>query len=255
MSNLIPIGVKWVKRGPIPDDGTMGDVLSLIGPTYKGSVSFVESAASEFNVMVEEHDDPIYQFFTKGAKKLAFSLPDWTPEVLVVVKGGEVVNDAWQAPDNVPIIEESYAILTQTDVLIEIPRLSVSAVLNGKLQKDAAGLLDVLGTPLKPEDAATKSVQISKYQAPVVNAGNAQNIAVDNANLVGTAAAYRGDISTISWTVDTKPVGAAPVFGTPNALNTTVNGLSVDGLYKFKMTVTDENGFSNSALVSVTVAL
>lgn len=253
--SLIPIGVKWVKRGPIPNDGTMGIVLSKIGPTYKGSVSFVEDAASAFNVMVEEQDDPIFQFFTKGGKKLAFSLPDWTPEVLQIVKGGEVVDNVWQEPDNVPIIEESYALLTQTDVLMEFPRMGINAVLNGKLQKDAAGLVDVFGTPLKPTGAGVKPVMISKYLPPVVNAGDAQNVTVDNANLLATATAYRGDISTIAWSVDTKPDAAVVVFGTPAALGTTVTGMTVDGLYKFKVTVTDENGFTSTGLVSVTVAI
>lgn len=253
--NLIPIGVKSVKEGPVPDDGTMGTVLADIGPTYKGTVSLVEDAASVFNVMVEEQDDPIYQFFTKGTKKFAFSLPDYTPETIQRVKGGDVIDGTWMEPDNVPVIERSYQIITQTDVLFEIPRMGISAVINGKMQKDAVGLLDIVGTPLKPEGPGVKIIMISKYAKPTTSAGNAQNVAVNNANLVGTATAFRGDITDIAWSIDTKVVGSNPVFGTPDALNTTVNGLSVSGVYKFRLTVTDENGYSNSATVQVTVAL
>lgn len=253
--SLIPIGVKWVKRGPVPNDGTMGTVLSKIGDTYKNTVSFVEDPASVFNVMVNEQDDPIYQYFTKGAKKLAFSLPDWTPETLAIVKGGEVIDSVWYEPDGVPVIEESYAVLLQTDILMEFPRMGISAVVNGKLQNDDVGLLDVIGTPLKPEGAGVKPVMISKYLPPVLDAGDAQNVTVDHADLVATASAYRGDITDIAWTVMTKPAGATPAFSAADELATSVTGLSVDGVYTFKVAVTDENGFTSTDTVNVTVAL
>ena len=96
---------------------------------------------------------------------------------------------------------------------------------------------------------------ISEYQPPVVDAGDAQNITVNHANLVGTADAYRGDIASQVWTCVSFPAGAIVAITTPAALATAVTGLTIDGVYRFKLTAKDSNDFSNSATIDVTVAL
>ncbi|MGZ3753581.1 MAG: PKD domain-containing protein [Mucilaginibacter sp.] len=258
MGELISIGVKSIKRGPIPDDGTMGTVLTRLGNTYKDSASLKEAKPTVFNVQVEEQDNPVKQFFTKAAKTLAFSLIDYTPDTIQLVKGGTVVGGAWQEADNAVLIEECYQIITQTDLLIEIPRGSVAAVFNADLKKGAAALLDVEVTPLKPNgtDSNVPVTIVSQYKPPVVSAGADQpGVVAAVANLVGTATAYRGDISTIAWTCAVKPVGAAaPGITTPAALATGLTGL-VSGVYQFKLTVTDENGYTNSDSMTMTVAI
>lgn len=255
MSELISIGVKAIKVGPIPDDGTMGTVLAVLGNTYKDSASLKEDKQAVFNVDVEESDDPVKQFFTKGTKTLAFSLVDYTPETIAAVKGGSVVEGVWQDPDTANVIERAVMVISQTDLCIEIPRGSLTAVFNADLKKGAAALLDVSVTPLKPNGAGVASVNISQYALPVINAGAPLALAVANGNLVGTATAYRGDITTKLWTCTVKPVGAAaPGITTPAALATAITGL-VDGVYTFSLAVTDENGYSNTGTVQVTVAL
>jgi hypothetical protein len=252
MSQQISIGIKSIKRGPIPDDGTMGTVLSILGDTYKDSASFKENKATVFNVQVEETDDPIYQFFTKSPKILAFALVDFTPATIKLVKGGTVVAGVWQEPDNAVKIEEAYQVISQTDLLIEIPRGSVSAYFNADLKKGAAALINMEVTPLKPNGAGVPAINISKYMPPVVNAGADQPaLAAASGSVTGTATAYRGAIVSKLWTVDTQPVGATTVLATPTALTTAVTGLAL-GITKLRLTVTDENDYSNSALVTLT---
>jgi len=255
-NGVISIGVKSIKHGPIPDDGTMGDVLTQLGYTYKDSASLKEAAPTIFNVQVEEQDDPVQQFATKNAQTLAFGLIDYTPETIAAVKGGSVVNGAWNAPNNAPTIEEAYQVITQTGMLIEIPRGNVVGIINADLKKGAVALLDVTVTPLKPNAVGVPPVMISKYQPPVVDAGDDQpGIVAAIANLAGTATAYRGDIVSKVWTCKSKPAGAAaPGITTPAALNTGLTGLE-DGVYVFTLTVTDENDFTNSDDTTITVAL
>lgn len=254
----IVIGVKSIKRGPIPDDGTMGTVLSKLGDTYKDTASFIEADKTVFNVMVEENDDPDFQFLTKGAKTLSFSLIDHAPAVLQAVLGGTIseVDGAWEEPDSAPTILESYQVITQTGHLIEIPKGSVTAIQNDALKKGDVGLIAVKVTPLKPDGLGVKAVRRVKYQQPTVDAGADQpGIVADHANLVGTATAFRGDVATKVWTCTSKPVGAPdPGITTPAALATAVTGL-VSGVYKFTLTVSDENDYTNSDSVTITAAI
>lgn len=257
MSQTIAISVKSIKHGPIPNDYSMGTVLSVIGNTYKDSASFKENKATVFNVQVEETDDPIYQFFTKSPKTLAFGLVDYSPATIQAVKGGTVNNGVWGEPDVAVKIEEAYQVITQTGLLIEIPRGSVTAAFNADLKKSAVALLDVEVTPLKPLDPTVPAINISKYEPPVVTipaAANPVTTAALNA-VTATATAYRGTITTQAWALVSKPTGAAdPVISAPAALTTNFTGL-VDGSYTFALTVTDENEFSTTQMFTFTVAL
>lgn len=87
---------------------------------------------------------------------------------------------------------------------------------------------------------------------PLVNVGNPVTITLpaSSVTLTATASAQNGgSITGYQWS---KVQGGAATFGNATAATTTVTGL-VQGSYIFRCTVTDNNGTTNSAEVSVTV--
>lgn len=250
--SLISVGIKSIKRGPIPDNGGMATVLTPLALIYKDTVVLKGEAPAKFAVMAEA-EGKVKQSLTKGEKTITFSLLDQASDNKVIVMGGEVIDDAWEEPDVAPIIEESYQIITKDDLLIELPAVSVSAVENYEMKDGAPLLLDVELTPIKPKGAGVKMSKTSKYEKPVVNAGADAAVAATSKALVGTATAYRGDIVSSVWTVDSKPVAAGnPVFTDDEILNPTVSSL-VTGVYKLRLTAKDSNDFENSDVITLTV--
>jgi len=88
---------------------------------------------------------------------------------------------------------------------------------------------------------------------PVASAGSNQTITLptNSASLSGSGTGTNGaTISTYAWTQTSGPGTAG--FGSAGNASTTVTGL-IQGTYVFTLTVTDNNGLSNSATVTVTV--
>lgn len=103
---------------------------------------------------------------------------------------------------------------------------------------------------------ATSSVSITVKPAllpPTANAGNAQSITlpVNRVTLNGSrSSAPSGTITGYEWTYVSGP--AAPVIASPASVTTEVTGLT-RGDYVFRLRVTDSNGKTSVATVSVTV--
>ncbi|QTE36027.1 hypothetical protein J3L18_23225 [Mucilaginibacter gossypii] len=256
MAKQIVFSLLSLKDGEIPDEGTMSDMLVKRGPTYKGTASIKEADSTVFDVLAEEYPEPDESFTTEGLITLVFSTYDYDPEMLVAYKGGSITDDdMWAKPAYPPEIERSWQTISKDGYLVEIPRGKLRSKFNYEMKQDGVALLENTVTALKPRGAGVASIFMGKYKLPMVSAGNAQNITVANANLTGTASAFRGTISSQIWTCVQKPVAAAdPGITTPATLNTAITGL-VTGTYKFQLAVADENGFENKATVTVTVAL
>lgn len=242
--------------GDIPDDGTMSLTLSTIALTYKGSATLKEADPTITDIYVEEEDFPVESFDQMGNTILAFSILDLTPETLQRLKGGTLVGGAWNSPRAVVDIEQSLQVLTKRDILIEIPRAKIRAVLNFALGRTDVSLVDIKATALLPQSEDVGPIAIGPYPLPTVNAGADQpDVVLATCNLVGTAVANRGDIVTTLWTVKSKPVGANPGITTPAVLATGITAMTISGVYVFTLTATDSNGYVNSDDITVTVAL
>jgi len=261
MGELRSFGVKSIKVGDIPDDGSMGTVLAPVGLTYQDSASLKEADPAVTDVFSEEEDFAVESFQQIGQMLLAWSIMDYTPATLQVIKPGVLLPegdfgiDSWNAAVTAVNTEKCVQIITKRDVLIECPRLQLRAVINLAMKKKGIDLVDIKAPVMLPAYSGLSSMKIVPYQKPLVDAGAPQNVAVAThiATLTGTATPFRGT-ATYQWTLKSKPVGAAtPVMATPTALENNVTVLTTVGDYVFTLTVTDSNGFVNSDDTTVTI--
>src|SRR5579871_4831036 len=104
-------------------------------------------------------------------------------------------------------------------------------------------------------DSCSSTVQVTVNAAltpPTVSAGSALTITLptSSASLVGTASDLTGTITTYAWTHVSGPNTAS--ITTPSSLTTTITGL-IAGTYVFQLKITDNNGLSATATVTITV--
>ncbi len=101
-------------------------------------------------------------------------------------------------------------------------------------------------------DTVQLTVNAAPNQPPTVNAGNdvVMTLPVNSTTLNGTASDPDGNIASWSWSRVSGPTTFT--FGSANAATNTVTNL-VQGIYVFRLTVTDNAGASRSDNVQVTV--
>ncbi len=102
------------------------------------------------------------------------------------------------------------------------------------------------------KDTVVVTVNAAANQPPIANAGANKTITLptNSVSLSGSGTDPDGTISTYAWTYISGPAQYNIV--SPAAAATTINNL-VQGTYQFQLTVTDNNGATGKATVSVTV--
>ena len=103
--------------------------------------------------------------------------------------------------------------------------------------------------------SATSTVTVTVKAAPlppVVNAGNAQTIVLpeNSVTLDGSKSTASGTIISYEWIKLSGP--ADDVIAAPDQSVTTVTGL-LEGVYIYELKVTDDNGLSSKATITITV--
>ncbi|MEO7768461.1 MAG: T9SS type A sorting domain-containing protein, partial [Ferruginibacter sp.] len=104
----------------------------------------------------------------------------------------------------------------------------------------------------KGKDSIQVTVGTVANIAPTANAGIDKTITLptNNTTLTGTGADADGTIKSYKWTMLSGP--SAATFATSNSNTSAINNL-VQGIYKFELTVTDNNGAIGKDVVQVTV--
>jgi alpha-tubulin suppressor-like RCC1 family protein len=94
-------------------------------------------------------------------------------------------------------------------------------------------------------DELTVNVNTTSNQSPTVDAGSDVTIVLptNQAALSGTASDPDGTITSSIWSIVSQPGGANAIITSPTSLlNASAIGLSIDGTYVIKLTVTDNSG-------------
>jgi len=145
-------GCKQINSATITEDGSMPAVLTELCKTYRDSVTFSEDEATVTDEFSDQEDDPVHTFVVKGGKNITFSTFDYSPETLVKLKGGTIVDGQWAEPVVMPEIYEAIEILTNADLPFHFPKCRVFARFNANLVKNGLSLLEVTLKPLSPGD-------------------------------------------------------------------------------------------------------
>lgn len=148
MATVKTYGLKKVSSGAVVEDGTMPPVLEELCKTLRDSCEFIEEDPQITEEFSDQEDDAEEIFIVKGGKSIKFSSFDYSPEALVKLKGGTIVDGQWAEPAVMPEIYLAIELLTNTDLPLCFPKCRVFAKFNTKLVKNGLALLEVTLRPL-----------------------------------------------------------------------------------------------------------
>jgi len=141
-----------IEMGPLAPDGGLSTTMTSLGRTYRETASITQEDNTKQDFMVEEQDDPIESIVTqKGATNIVWDVVDFDPLELKRVWGGEVVNDSWREPDELPEIEQSVKLTPKIGRPFTFPRCKISAVLVYNATRTDIARIRVTARKLKPE--------------------------------------------------------------------------------------------------------
>lgn len=144
--------------GEMPAENTMTELCR----TYRDSVEFTEDDAEITEEYCDQSDDPIATFAERGKKTVKLSTFDYSPETLVKVKGGTILNGVWSEPVTMPEIYQAITLKTKTGAKFHFPKARILAKFNGKLKKKELALLEIT---IKPESPAAGK-PATKFEKP-----------------------------------------------------------------------------------------
>lgn len=162
MAKKRAIGLKSILWGAIAVDGGMSTALTeIVGNTVRGTAVLNSTPVETTEILEEETDDPIESINTGGGVfTFVWSSYNIDPTVLVAAFGGTVALGMWKAPDVLPIIEQSIKAETRNGVIMEAPRVKITAELALNMQIENPGQINFTGTVLKPTKVATPKISI-----------------------------------------------------------------------------------------------
>ncbi len=152
MPKVYTIGLAKIEVGDMAEDGGMGTVLAALGQTYQDTATMTQEDPETTDHYAEEVDDPVVSISRGGRTLFNFSLMNPDVTVLADLLGGtaDAVTDTWEAPDKIPNIEKSVKITPLQGLQFEVPRMKITAKINGNFSKSGILLIEVAGTVLQP---------------------------------------------------------------------------------------------------------
>jgi len=163
---VVTLGLTKIEVGDIASDGGMGTTLAPLGLTFQDTCKFAQDDPEETEFFAEEVDDPIVIISRPGKVKFNFSIMDPVLATLKKLFGGTITgigdDEKWEAPDKFPNIEQSVKITPEMGLKFEIPRMKITAKINGEFSKKGLFLIEVAGTVLQPEKASVAKIMASK---------------------------------------------------------------------------------------------
>ena len=143
-------GCKAIKFGVAADTNVMPVPMTKLFDTYRDTVSFVEEDDDVQDEYSDQEDNPFISLSTKGAKTIKGSTFDWTPDILVALKGGTSVDGMWKEPAVSTPIYKAVEVETDSGHKILCSKWQVTAKINMEIKKKNVALLEFTLKPLLP---------------------------------------------------------------------------------------------------------
>jgi hypothetical protein len=142
--------ISKIECSDIAEDGGEGSTYAELGKTLRDTLAFNPTAATKQQVFSEENDDPELNVTTAAAiLAIAWTVMEIDATVMQKLFGGSVVNGQWQAPAQVPTIEQSIKITPRVGQPFIFPRCEITADPNYDTSNKIFSL-NVTATRLKP---------------------------------------------------------------------------------------------------------
>lgn len=162
MANVITLGLAKIELGDPAADGGMGTVLATLGYTYEDTCKMATDDPEITEFYAEEVDDPVVIKSKKGKTTLNFSIMNPGIDTLVSVlggtKSGEAPNEVWNAPAQIPTINQSVKVTPDEGLAISIPNGYLTGKINGDFSRKGLFMIDVSIQVLTPTKAATAPI-------------------------------------------------------------------------------------------------
>lgn len=151
------LGISYLGLGA-PGDGIMGATLAEFKDFEVGSASIEGSTPNETIIPTEGNDTYLAVNDTATAHIFKIRLYGVTPVEKVLLSGGAVVGDFWEAPVKIPNIYRSLRIkgedIDGKRAVIEVPYGKISAREQGTITKNGLPAYDITVTAVTPVSQA-----------------------------------------------------------------------------------------------------
>ena len=154
MSKVRNIGMTSIVAGPPAPDGGISTTMTPFGRTYRETASITQEDNQTQDFLVEEQDDPVESILLqKGATSIAWDVVDFDPLEMKRIWGGEVINDSWHEPENLPTIEMSVKLTPKIGRPFIYPRCSLTAILVYNATRKDIARIRITAKKMTPEKA------------------------------------------------------------------------------------------------------
>lgn len=158
------LGVSSIQIGAIAADGDVSTTFAALGVTYKDTAEITQAQDADTEHICEEFDDAFA--VVPGVKKttIKWSITDATPATLAVILGGTATGvaptDSWTGPATSSIIEKSVKITPSSGKVITLPRVSLKATIDYKLQRAGIFKVNIEGRVMTPTKAGVAAIKL-----------------------------------------------------------------------------------------------
>jgi len=156
------LGLVDIMMGPVGAGGTMGTALTPVGNTVADSPTFNTDDPTKQDFNIEEQDNPVLSITTApGSETFSWNCYDVDTATLQRLFGGTVIAATdgqparWNAPAQIPEIEQSISLRWRGGGGLDIPRAKVTSKLSLSFKKTALSQIDIVADILQPEDGDT----------------------------------------------------------------------------------------------------
>ena len=154
-TSVITLGLCEIQVGEASNSGTMPELLTKIGKTYKDTCKIAQDSADVTEHYEEGKAAPEVRKKQRKMPKLSFSLMDATVQDLVDYVGGSNVGSqeapVWGYDGDEVVANKAIKVVTEQGLDFEIPNGDVEAVINADLSAKGIFLVDFTVTPCAVE--------------------------------------------------------------------------------------------------------